>query len=331
MCQNGPDDAAAVLLQLQNVIVPGLQDPADRVLLAQAELEGQIPAGLDGGRKILGDGPIEVQSVLAAVQGHGRLELPDRPGQSRHLGPGDIGRVGDHHVKLAEKPAGRGHGVGNQAGDPAAEMEVAGVFLGNFQRRRREIRQRHPGGLQPLGQGQADAARAGTEVQNPGVGGQIRLPLQNQVHHGHGVVPGDQHVRRHGIGLTVKIPLAQNIGQGFPGLYPLGQGQIVVGQLLRQKEILHGQQLGRILAGEIAHQRVGGVGGVGPLLGLQGLGRPPHQSAVGRYHWSAPAFSGITSSRARMATSIMESSGSLVVKFCIHMPGAVRMRVSRLS
>src|SRR5699024_12642465 len=56
------------------------------------------------------------------------------------LGPGDIGRVGDHHVKLAEKPAGRGHGVGNQAGDPAAEMEVAGVFLGNFQRDRKSTR-----------------------------------------------------------------------------------------------------------------------------------------------------------------------------------------------
>ena len=32
-----------------------------------------------------------------------------------------------------------------------------------------------------------------------------------------------------------------------------------------------------------------------------------------------------------MAHSIMESSGSLVVKFCIHMPGAVRILARRLS
>ena len=49
------------------------------------------------------------------------------------------------------------------------------------------------------------------------------------------------------------------------------------------------------------------------------------------YHRSAPASSGRTSFSASMPTSSMESSGSLVVKFWNHMPGAVRIRVSQLS
>ena len=46
------------------------------------------------------------------------------------------------------------------------------------------------------------------------------------------------------------------------------------------------------------------------------------------YQASSPFTSGSTSSRARMPTSIMESSGSKVVKFCSHRPGAVKTLVT---
>ena len=46
---------------------------------------------------------------------------------------------------------------------------------------------------------------------------------------------------------------------------------------------------------------------------------------------SLPFSEGSTSSKDRMAHSIMLSSGSLVVKFCIHMPGAVRIFARALS
>ncbi len=49
------------------------------------------------------------------------------------------------------------------------------------------------------------------------------------------------------------------------------------------------------------------------------------------HHRSFPFSSGITSFMASMATSIMESSGSLVVKFCIHIPGLARKLVTGLS
>ena len=51
----------------------------------------------------------------------------------------------------------------------------------------------------------------------------------------------------------------------------------------------------------------------------------------GDYHVSLPSSSGRTSLSASMATSSMESSGSFVVKFCSHMPGAESTRVTMLS
>ena len=49
------------------------------------------------------------------------------------------------------------------------------------------------------------------------------------------------------------------------------------------------------------------------------------------YQASLPFSSGRTSFRASMATSSMESSGSKVVKFCSHIPGADSTRVTALS
>ena len=49
------------------------------------------------------------------------------------------------------------------------------------------------------------------------------------------------------------------------------------------------------------------------------------------HHASLPFSLGRTNSSERMAHSIMLSSGSLVVKFCIHRPGAVRNWASLLS
>ena len=49
------------------------------------------------------------------------------------------------------------------------------------------------------------------------------------------------------------------------------------------------------------------------------------------YQASFPCSEGNTNFRASIATSSMESSGSKVVKFCSHMPGADSTRVTALS
>ena len=50
-----------------------------------------------------------------------------------------------------------------------------------------------------------------------------------------------------------------------------------------------------------------------------------------RHFTMSSPFSGMTAFIASIATSIMLSSGSLVVMCCIHMPGAEMIRVARLS
>ena len=49
------------------------------------------------------------------------------------------------------------------------------------------------------------------------------------------------------------------------------------------------------------------------------------------YHRSLPFSAGMTRFIASIATSIMESSGSLVVKFCIHIPGRARKLVTGID
>ena len=58
---------------------------------------------------------------------------------------------------------------------------------------------------------------------------------------------------------------------------------------------------------------------------------PPSPRRGDLYQASFPFSSGSTSSSDRMAHSIMLSSGSKVVKFCIHSPGAVRKWARALS
>ena len=60
------------------------------------------------------------------------------------------------------------------------------------------------------------------------------------------------------------------------------------------------------------------------------LTAPPRAGGI-FYQASLPFSSGSTSSSDRMAHSIMLSSGSKVVKFCIHRPGAVRKWARALS
>ena len=75
----------------------------------------------------------------------------------------------------------------------------------------------------------------------------------------------------------------------------------------------------------------------GPRLRATVLLHPPGKTrslAVGprrHYHWSSPLVSGMTRRMASMATSIMLSSGSLVVKRCKNKPGARKAMENQLT
>ena len=189
----------------------------------------------------------------------------------------------------------------------------------------------------------ADAAAAGAEVENAGV----HLPpdeyLKRRIHEHLGVHARDEHVGRDRDRQAVKFPLADQVGQRLTGDAPLQQRPdllfVFIGGV--QAQVAH--ELLLRLADGICHQqprleRVGLHTGA-----LERRARGQIQIVVGLWHLSIsspfvddyqvslPFCSGMTSSSARMAHSIMLSSGSLVVRRCSHLPGADRMREQRLS
>ena len=192
----------------------------------------------------------------------------------------------------------------------------------------------------------ADAAAAGAEVENAGVHLPADEHAQRRVHEHLGVHARDEHVGRDHDRQPVKLPLADEIGQRLAGDAALQQGLnllfIFVGGV--QAQVAHEFLLR--LADGIGHQqprleRVSLHAGV-----FQRRARGQIQVVIGLWHLSIflsssplltdyqaslPFCSGMTSSSARMAHSIMLSSGSLVVRRCSHLPGADRMREQRLS
>ena len=79
-----------------------LQDGHDVLVLSQTHLKGQRAPAVEGGGKVFGDGPVEIQAVGPAVQGHVGLVLDLRV-QGWDLRRGDIGRVADDEMELAQQ------------------------------------------------------------------------------------------------------------------------------------------------------------------------------------------------------------------------------------
>ena len=131
---------------------------------------------------------------------------------------------------------------------------------------------------------------------------------------------------------TVKFPLAQDISDGLPFQQAFQAGFHALHHFLRSVEVPVCQIFRLAFSGDMAQQHTRQHTGV---LGIfRGKQRPAGilvKFTVLLYHRSAPSSSGSTAWTAAIPTSIMESSGSLVVKFCIHMPGADSILVNQLS
>ena len=250
----------------------------------------------------------------------------------QHIRAGDIGRIGHDQIIFSQEREGRLQRVSSNAADSSAELVQGHIFLRNGQSVAAQVGQRYLCILDPACNGQANGAAAAAQIQNPWVRVKEQSLPNGQFRHCAGIIPGNQHL---GIDMKrkpIKFPLAQNVGNGLlrqqtaqtvlHALYNgLGGIQIPVCKKLRltfpgHVTNQHSGQHTRILGTFRSQQRTAGV-----LI----------QVAVFLYHLSAPSCSGRTAFTAVMATSIMESSGSLVVKFCIHIPGADRALVSQLS
>ena len=260
-----------------------------------------------------------------------RLKVAHGGVERLHLRACHIGRIRDDQVKRSQEFLRGLFYVDGQALDPRGELQVLCVATRHTQRRLRHVAQRHAGVLDALGDRKADAAAACTQIQNARILLQKQRLFDGQLGHDVGIVPRDEHVGRDGQGHVVKIPLAEDVGHRLALEIALDEGFGQLADLLRGVQLAVGDHLLGRLAGGRADQLTGDVGGKLALLRQQGLARIQIQIRVLFYHLSLPSCSGSTRVSASMPTSIMESSGSFVVKYCSHIPGAESACVSQLS
>ena len=302
------------------------------------------------GAPFLTDRPVEVQTVLSAPQRCQRFVLPHGHIQSGNVAVRDIGRVADNTVKFPEAGRRSGKGIHLPGQHLRRQAAAANVLAAYTQRILHQLTQHHMAAGAELCHRQSYAATAGAQIQYPRLRQrlyEIRGLLRQHLRIG----AGDQHafvdVQIH----AAEGPLADEIGQRLSGQMAPHQFAGAPLHLLRHIQPSVPQQLLPRLAGGKGHQFAGfqrgrvnaGTVEFLPDIHIQIVICCRHNTFCCQYlsskklfcrisyHLSLPFSFGSTSFTASMATSSMESSGSLVVKFCIHMPGADKIRVSLLS
>ena len=143
-----------------------------------------------------------------------------------------------------------------------------------------------------------------------------------------------QHALAHGQRHVEKRPLAQNVLQR-PARRPLPHIRKIRFRFLFLRLLFAVQQQRLPVEAETAREQCHRVKGGAVHAGLRQFPAAASVKRFERHGFTPPTmsspFSGMTSFMAAMATSIIESSGSFVVRRCIHSPGAATMRVARLS
>ena len=229
---------------------------------------------------------------------------------------------------------------------PAREAVAPDVLTADLQGPVGPLPQEHPG-LGGVGRHrQADAAASGAQVQHTALpqglyigDGLLRQHLR--------VRSGDQHLRRDVQGQAVKLPLPDEVGHRLPLQVARHQLPGPPLQLRRGVQRPVPIELPSRLLPVAKHTSSRASKVAASMPAARSCWRISKNKSLyviailrsvisflpipGIYQASLPFSEGSTSSKERMAHSIIPSSGSLVVKFCIHIPGAVSSRLRPLS
>ena len=262
-----------------------------------------------------------------------RLKFGNVAVKLTHLVGRDIGRIAHHEVERV--PVCVGNRLERRADDaPIAvtESQAFGVAVRHVDRCRGHIdRDRLRGGYF-VQQRQRDAARAAAQVEHTRALHRAH-PLDGQLAQALGVAARDEHVGRDAQRDAVEVPLAQHVGQRFTrqaasnqrlGLLALGRGHRTRAQRGQQTAIQPQRTRGQLTRFQIRHRNLFGSGFVQLVPNVRE--QCFYVFHLSHFHASLSS-GGMTFSMDAIATSIMLSSGSNTVSFCIWIPG---QRMARL-
>ena len=209
------------------------------------------------------------------------------------------------------------------------------VGLQVLQRLRAFFHAGHAGTGHKMADANAQAASSGAQVQHPGLRfSHLLQQLNGSFAHHLAVCAGAEHTGADFEGQPQKVPLPCQVLQRHP-LHALSRQFRQALSLRPGKRV---KQQARIFSSGNAQQFAGVVISIGAACGLQSILHHAHSLArqnarqllwgKRRYHWPSSGFLGSTGVTAAMATSIMSSSGSKVVRCCSQSPGTETARAS---
>src|ERR1035437_596563 len=220
------------------------QQRGDGLVLSVADFEGHETAWgehVEGGG---GEAAIDLESILAGEESHGRLVVAHLDGQRGAVGARDVGRVGDDDVESVFGYGGKQ--VAQKKADAAGNAVALRVFARNGQGGGGEVDGCDCGLGQLVGQRDGDGAGAGADIYDSKwgnarrrfAGGEAGGPLDDLLDQVLGLRAGNEDVARDAKGQAVELSFGGAVLDGFvacppgyptPELSRLFRGQLFVG------------------------------------------------------------------------------------------------------
>ena len=72
--------------------------------LPRSQFDAQPAAGHEQGARLARDAPVEGEAIRPSIEREGRIEIPNRRFETREIGAGDVGWVGEDGVERPGEP-----------------------------------------------------------------------------------------------------------------------------------------------------------------------------------------------------------------------------------
>ena len=247
------------------------EEGLEGVELAEAEFEGEQAFGFEGGVGGGEEAAVDVEAERAGEEGGMGFVLEKLGGHGGGFVEGDVRGVGDDDVEgwggleLRSREE-----IGLEEGDAVAEVEAAGVVLGDGEGGRIEVGGGDVGGGEVGGDGDGDGAGAGADVEDArgaegGAGGD---PVQDGFDQELGFGAGDEGVAGDTEVEAVELLMAGEVLDGFFGGAAGDEGAVGAEEGGGELGVGVGDEPGAVAEEEMGEQSLGlaavdGGGGFG--------------------------------------------------------------------